>query len=453
MRPNDMQQRHSSACGTHGSLPRRRFLFGSMGALSAGLLSAPRDLAAATVIPRKSATACIFINLNGAPSHIDTFDPKDGPWNPRDADIRQYAGGITLSRRFFPTLSGLTNDLCLLRSVSSWEAAHTRGQFYMQTAHSFNPAFAPVLPHIGAVVGFEMGAKGPLPPYLSLAPPGDEQRQGFLPGYTAPFSFVPGPSGLGNLRHDFYGGDTIFNNGYSLLNSLDAPLRANPWSDEVSAYAAIVTQARGLVYNDAVSRVFQFTADEDARYGGTDFARSLLVARNAVRAKLGTVFINATQVGWDNHAQQFDPKNGANIYTLTNELDRALGSLIADLKTSGDLSRTLIVALGEFGRTPGLLNDRDGRDHYMPVMSALMAGGGVRGGHVIGTTNSTASDIIDPGWSANRAIFIEDIVCTIYSALGVDWTKTIDHTSLGRNYIYVVGAPEGQFQPINEVFG
>src|SRR5258708_40343712 len=117
-----------NCCGTHGHYTRRHFLFGGIGATSAALLSTPGDCPAATaqVKPRNTAKACIFINLFGAPSHLDTFDPKDGPWNPRDADIRQY-GDIILSRRFFPMLSNLTSDLCILRSVTSWEAAHNRG--------------------------------------------------------------------------------------------------------------------------------------------------------------------------------------------------------------------------------------------------------------------------------------------------------------------------------------
>src|SRR6202035_310164 len=129
---------------------RRHFLFGGVGAVSAALLRTPADaaVARAAVTPRRTAKACIFINLAGGPSHLDTFDSKDGPWNPSDADIRQY-GDLLLSRRYFPMLSGMTSDLCVLRSVTSWEAAHSRGQFYLQTVHAFNPAFAPALPHIG----------------------------------------------------------------------------------------------------------------------------------------------------------------------------------------------------------------------------------------------------------------------------------------------------------------
>src|SRR5262249_37577186 len=149
----------------HGAFTRRHFLFGALGAVG-GVLRGTRSEAQGAVVakPRNTARYCIFVNLNGAPSHLDTFDPKDGPWNARDADLRQYAGGIVLSRRFFPMLSDLSGDLCVLRSVSSWEAAHSRGQFYIQTAHSLNPAFAQSMPHIGAVIANEKQNAGPLPP-------------------------------------------------------------------------------------------------------------------------------------------------------------------------------------------------------------------------------------------------------------------------------------------------
>jgi len=446
-----------SGCGTHGRLTRRHFLFGTLGLTSAALLRTPSDAAlyAAGVTTRKTARTCIFINLNGGPSHVDTFDPKDGAWNPRDADIRQYPGDIVLSRRYFPMLSAMTADLCILRSVSSWEANHQRGQFYVQTAHSFNPALAASMPHIGAVLAYELGdSKKPLPPFISLAPPQDEQQQGFLAGATTPFTLVPQSGGLSNLRHDFYGDESkaFFDNSYAMLQDLDAPLRSQPWDAYVAAYSAIVNQARSMIYNDAIGKVFQYSNADAGRYGATTFAQSLLVARNIVQANLGTVFISTSQTGWDTHAQQFDSKKGTTIYSLTSELDRALSNLIADLRLSGDLSRTLIVVMGEFGRTPGPLNFRDGRDHFRNVMSALLIGGGVRGGRAIGKTDATGSAIVDPGWSAGRPIYVEDIVATIYSAMGVDWTKSIENTPFGRRYIYVTGAETGQFGPIDEVF-
>ena len=132
-------------CGSHG-LSRRHFLFGaSATAASQGLLCAHPDAQVenAAVTPRNSARACVFINLSGAPSQLDTFDAKDGPWNPAGLSLDQAPGGLVLSRRLFPQLSSLTNELCVIRSAASKEAAHERGQYTVQTGHAFNPAIAP----------------------------------------------------------------------------------------------------------------------------------------------------------------------------------------------------------------------------------------------------------------------------------------------------------------------
>ncbi len=152
-------------CSGHLPYTRRHFLFGAAGTSLLGAHSDAEVSVRRNAAIRNTARTCIFINLNGAASQLDTFDPKDAAWNPRDADIRDYSGGLRLSRRFFPRLSALTNDLLVLRSCSSWEAAHERGQFYMQTAHSQNPALAGETPHIGAVIGREKGSPTSLLPF------------------------------------------------------------------------------------------------------------------------------------------------------------------------------------------------------------------------------------------------------------------------------------------------
>ncbi|HYR84825.1 MAG TPA: DUF1501 domain-containing protein [Terriglobia bacterium] len=459
MRKDQFAEFQRRSCGRQGRFPavfsRRNFLAGGLSGVGYMLLSAGLEAQSGPAVKtQNTARACIYINLEGGPSHLDTFDPKDGPWNPRDADLRQHPGGILLSQRFFPILSSLTSELCVLRSVSSWELAHSRGQFYVQTGHKSNPAFAADTPHIGAVVAYERKNTGALPPFVSFGNGSDEQRQGFLPGSTAPFSFYPNPGGLYNLRHDFYGNQskTFFEQSFALLGALDAPLRQRPLSAEMAAYSEVQNQARALVYNDAVEGVFKFSNADDARYGGTNIGRSLIIARNLVRSKLGTVFINVTQSGWDIHAQQFNKQANMNIYRQTGELDRALGNLILDLRVGGDLSSTLIAVLGEFGRTPGPLNSRDGRDHYRAVMSAVLAGGGVRGGRAIGASDEMGGFITDSGWAQDRSIYPEDIVATIYSALGIQWTKSLEGALSGRRFSYIVGAEEGLFMPIQEVF-
>lgn len=450
--------RNRKNCQGHLPYTRRHFLFGAAAASNITLLGAHADAAVTSnaVTTRSSARACIFVNLNGAASHLDTFDPKDGGWNPRDADIRDYAGGIRLGRRYFPKLSTMTNDLLVIRSAASWEAAHERGQFYMQTAHAQNPALAAEIPHIGAVVAREKGAQGLIPPFLAF---NQSNLQGatFLGGLFAPMMPPAQQSGIGTLTHNHFGAAAAsqerFERRFALLEEIDAALRTNPANEVMAAYGAYYGRAKAMMYNAAVDAVFKFDANDQGRYGNTAVGRSLLVARNAVRAKNGAVFVNVTQGGWDTHVGQFDPAQGTNIYTLTNDLDRAVGSLVEDLKASGDFDSTLIVLMGEFGRTPGVLNSRAGRDHYREVMSVALLGGGVKGGRVIGASDANGARITDFGWSGQRAIYPEDIVATIYSALGIDWTKGIDDTPSGRRYEYVPGTTEGRFQPVNEVFG
>jgi len=447
-------------CNGHAPVTRRSLLFGAASAASAGLLKAHADAEVTTtgtaVRLRGTARACIFINLNGAPSHLDTFNPQDAAWNPRDADLRQGPGGMVLSNRFFPNLLRNANDLLVLRSVQSWENAHERGQFYMQTGHTQNPAFASETPHIGAVISREKGANGLIPPFMSFNQ-GNLQGATFLGGRFQPMMPPAQRVGISTLSHNFFGtadqSRVRFDRRFSLLEKLDSPLREAPFNQGMADYASFYAQARRMMYNDAVDQVFQYGATDEGRYGNTAIGRSLLIARNAVNANNGAVFINCTMGGWDLHDTMFDLGRGGNFYQLSGELDRAVGALVEDLRTSGNLGSTLIVMMGEFGRTPGNLNSRGGRDHHKDAMCAAMIGGGVKGGRALGKTDGNGSRVTDPGWSQNRAMYTEDIAATIYSALGVDYTKSIADTPSGRKYNYVPGSDEGRYQPIEEVWG
>ncbi len=198
--------RHRTNCQGHLPYTRRHFLFGAAAAANIGVLGAHADAAVTSgnAATRNTARTCIFVNLNGAASHMDTFDPKEGAWNPRDADIRDYSGGIRLGRRYFPKLSTVTGDLLVIRSAASWEAAHERGQFYMQTAHQQNPALAAEIPHIGAVVAREKGAQGLIPPFLAF---NQSNLQGatFLGGLFAPMMPPAQQAGVGTLTHNHFG--------------------------------------------------------------------------------------------------------------------------------------------------------------------------------------------------------------------------------------------------------
>jgi uncharacterized protein (DUF1501 family) len=182
-------------------------------------------------------------------------------------------------------------------------------------------------------------------------------------------------------------------------------------------------------------------------------------ARNVLQANLGVRYIQINLGGWDNHSNIY--AGGANgnggIYGPARQLDAGLGNLISDLAalpgTRGTmLDDTLIVVRGEFGRTIGALNGQAGRDHYF-IFSTLIAGGGVRGGRAIGATTADAAFVEDPGWSAGRAIFSEDIAATIYSAMGINYRTTRWDDPLLRGFEYVPTTGTSYVgEPINELF-
>ncbi len=445
-------------CWSCSRISRRDMLKAS--ASTAAFLALARRgdaIARAVDVPtRGTARAVIIVYLNGATSHVDTFDVKDGSWNPRDADIRQYPGGIALSRTLFPRFSQLTSDLLILRSVRSWEAAHERGVFYMQTAHPSNPAFVAETPHLGAVIAMEKAGGGPMAPFLSLNQGGlTIQGSKFLGGEVAPLAAPANAGGLTTIEHNFFGAQSQvrFEQRYQLLEALDADMRRNPPDQALSDHADFYTAAKRMMYDNSIASVFRFTDEDNQRYGNTALGRAAIVTRNAIRANNGTIFIALSHSGWDTHQNMFDRAYNPNMYQLCNELDAGVGTLVQDLKTSGDLAQTLIVIVSEFGRTPGPLNTRGGRDHHRDAMSVVMIGGGVKGGRVIGKTDAIGERIIEPGWSGNRAIVIEDVAATVYSALGINWTKSIEDTPSGRKFEYVPFGESGLYTSIDEVFG
>jgi len=439
-------------------ITRRQWLAGAsgLGALAALQQRGYAQVASSGVTTQNTARAVILINMIGAPSHVDTWDPKDGPWNPPDANLQHGAGGITLSQTLFPGLLKMSSDLLLLRSVQSWEEVHQRGQFYLQTAHPANPAFLAESPNMGSVVALEKTGTGLLPAFLSL---NGSPAQGatFLGGQGEPMSAPSQASGLSTLQHNFFGSaaasQTRFQSQFSLLQDLDADLRNAPYDHPMANHADYYTSSKALMYQPSIIPIFQFNDADNQRYGNSNFGRSCIVARNAVQAKAGTVFITINQGGWDLHQNMFSRAYPGNQYQLCNDLDNGVSNLAADLKSSGDLAQTMIVMLGEFGRTPGDLNPQGGRDHHKDAMSMAMMGGGVKGGRVIGATDSTGDQVVQFGWSQNRVIFMEDIAATMYSALGIDWTKSIANTPSGRLFEYVPFGSVGTYLPVNEVFG
>jgi uncharacterized protein (DUF1501 family) len=205
-----------------------------------------------------------------------------------------------------------------------------------------------------------------------------------------------------------------------------------------------------MMYNPVVNTAFSFSSADSARYGSSSTGNACLVASQVLKANQGTRFIQITSNdGWDMHQNIY----AANELPAKGKLlDSAVAALIGDLQANGLFDSTMIVMVGEFGRTVGPLTAAAGRDH-LTQQFAFFAGGGIKGGTVVGQTNASGGDTAVYGWSQDRYVYPEDIEATIYTALGIDWTSVRHDDPLGRGFEYVPTTGPVQYYPVNELWG
>jgi hypothetical protein len=417
-----------------------------------------------------SARQVLFINIDGGMSQIDTLDAREGKWTPGYFDIRSFPNDLKLPYGLFKNLPDVLDRITVVRSLAAWDAVHGRAQYYIQTGHPLNLALAREVPAIGAVVCHELAKyrKPPdsLPSFIAMNTAGNQAgliNQGFLSAEFGPMSLSVG-SDAPNLAPQ-KGMEETFQRRWERLQQLDSTLRGGDTGFDrgFADYHEYYRGARAIMSDPRVPEIFRITDDDKKRYGASSIGSSLVLARNLFRADAGTRFIMASHGGWDHHGSIYK-ENTRNHPVLIRELDLAFTSLIKDLdgtpsKTDPGktlLDETLVVCMSEFGRTTGALSEtREGREHHTQAYSGMLAGGGIKRGAVIGKTDEQGGKIADPGWSANRPIYMEDIACTIYSAAGIDWTKTIKNTPSGRAFHYIEPASGTRyvgFKPVQELF-
>lgn len=455
------------------SLTRRELLRVGGISLVGGYLNAFRPFnvrAQERVKPMGTARQAIFINIEGGMSQVDTLDAKEGPWTPSYFDIRRYSGDLKLPYGLFKNLPDVLDKITVVRSLTAWDAVHGRAQYYIQTGHPLNLALAKEVPAIGAVVCSELAGQSKptdsMPAFISLNLAGNQAgliNQGFLSAEFGPLNLTVG-DGPPNLAPQ-KGMEATFNRRWERLQQLDNSLRGGKVHPDRSFadYHEYYRGAWAIMNDPRVPEVMTITAEDKKRYGGSSIGNSLILARNLLRANAGTRFIMANHGGWDHHSNIYK-ENTRNHPVLIRELDIAFSNLIKDLDSIPSthapgktlLDETLVIAMSEFGRTTGQISEtRKGREHYMQVHAGMLAGGGIKRGAVIGRTDETGAKIVDPGWSGNRSIYMEDIACTIYSALGIDWAKRIENTPSGRAFRYVEpasGTTYVGFKPVQELF-
>ncbi len=392
---------------------------------------------------------CILVWLDGGPSHYEMFDPKpDAP-----SEIRGSLGAIPTSVpgvRFsesVPHLAKAADKFTVLRSVTHKDPNHGGGNHYMMTgAPTPVPvgcgAFVTFHPSFGSVVSYKRGIKNGLPAYMTLPSITRSGGPNFLGAEHAPFVAGGDPNAKGfKVRDVVLPSDISDARGLArrdLRHSLDRMKRLNDAvaEDPAVSFDTFYGQAVDLIASKPAQEAFDISLeDEKTRdlYGRNDVGQRMLLARRLV--EVGVPFVTVNYGGWDHHRDLFKTCKGE----FMNKFDQGMAGLITDLDRRGLLESTLVVALGEFGRTPKINKD-SGRDHWPGAMNILFAGAGVPRGGIVGAT--------DPkGYYASDNIYSpEDFAVTLYNKLGIDPHQVL-HTSSGRPVQLINGG-----RPIRELF-
>ncbi|HEU0121675.1 MAG TPA: DUF1501 domain-containing protein [Bryobacteraceae bacterium] len=452
-------------------LPTRRELlqFGGAGLAGAAAHALwPLPVGAATKTnPRGSARNVIYYEFSGAISHVDGFDFKENPATPKDFNVRRLTNGAYLSHFLFPRVEAVMDKVCLLRSLRSHEQVHFRGQYYVQTGRQMNLAFAKEIPAVGTVIASELEKrrreKDTFPTYVSFnleKGAAGALATGFLPPQFAVFDMDP-QAALKGMALDQKAIELVEER-WRLLEALRSAggKRTAEYGGEMQTFDRFSETAHQLIGDSRWPEAFRTRTQDTERYGNTAVGLSCILARNLLMQDAGTRYIHICHPGWDHHVRIWDRSASSNHYKLIAEFDPAFASLLEDLAATPSkaapgktlLDETLVVAMGEFGRTPGDLNHMKGRDHYNPCFPALFAGAGVKGGQILGRTNTDGTKCEETGWKhAKEQPKIENVVATLYSALGIDWGKEVHGLPSGRTYAYVDPLGANGFIPTDEI--
>lgn len=426
MRPLSLPTRSLGNRNCEGITRRDSIKLGLGGLVAGGLsgaLQATGALAStSSSLGKRQADACILIWMDGGPSHYETFDPKpDAPAEIRGefSPIATQTPGIHFSQ-LMTQLAGITDDLAIVRSIRHDQGNHGAGNHYMMTgAPPRIPvgcgAFVSFHPSLGSVVSREVGAPEGIPAYFSMPNMSRSGGPHFLGARHAPFVVPDDPN-----SKSFRVRDVTLPNGLSegrfesrqaIRDQIDQMIRITEEAagDPVLASDEFFAQGLQLISSTQAQAAFDIHQESGSirdAYGRHPFGQRALLARRLVSA--GVPFVTLYHGGWDHHTDIFK-----SFESKIPPFESTIAALISDLKQQGMLERTLVIALGEFGRTPKI-NDRGGRDHWSNAMSVMFAGGGTPGGQVIGATDRQGYAAVE------RVLSPENFVSTVYAKLGIN---------------------------------
>ena len=402
------QQHHVHVQTNRRRVVRRRDFLRTVGstALASGAVSWIDAISLSADQLRARGKACILLWMAGGPSQFETFSPKPGHANGGETKaIATAVPGIHIAENL-PHVAKVTDELAIIRSVTSKEGSHPRASFLMH--HGYLPMGGVKFPTLGSNVVHQIG-----------------NRQSELPGFVRVGARARNAGNGGFLGVEF---DPLvlsnpqrppentqpttsrarYNRRVNLLQKIETDFGAVEGANIVADHRKLIERSADMILSSQMSA---FAIEEESTqireaYGETQFGAGCLLARRLIES--GVTFVEVVSGGWDTHQDNFDRHRD-----LTGQIDRPMAHLISELKERGLLDNTLVIWMGEFGRTPRI-NPRGGRDHYPKAFNVALAGGGIRGGQVIGATNASGTQVSD------QPVEVNDLFRSVYHSLAID---------------------------------
>ena len=405
-----------------------RMLGGTAGLVIGSQFGLSNLAAEQTRNPKAKAKAVIQIWMWGGPPHLDTFDPKPAAGydycGPFDKPIATNVDGVRINE-LLPNLAKQADKYSIIRSMTHGVFSHETASYVAQTGRM--PGDRQVYPGVGAVVslfrGYDAGYKGLVPPYIVLTvPQGRFSEAGFLGIRYKPFATGGDPAQARFVVEGVVAqgvSDERQKHRRELLEELNSLKHAAANDPRLANLQESETQAYDLILGSA-GKVFDLAQEKDElrdRYGRTTFGQSCLMARRLVER--GVPYITINYPGWDTHKGNFQI-----MRRKLPEMDKGMSSLLQDLADRGLLESTIVWWTGEFGRKPKVDWDapwNGGRNHWGKVFSTVLAGGGFKGGHVVGASDAKGEDVKD------RPVYPCDVTRSIYEQLGIDTEARLPH--------------------------
>jgi uncharacterized protein (DUF1501 family) len=415
---------------------RRDFLKGLSatavaGGLAGGLLHWTDLVTANASELRKQGKACILLWMQGGPSQFETFSPKPGHANGGETKaIATAVSGIQIAADY-PELAKQAKEFAIIRSMNSREGAHPRAQLLMHSGYL--PMATVKYPTLGSIAAHELAdSASQLPSFVRIGGGRNSGSAGFLGVEYDPFDIgnPNAPPTNASLPTDVM----RYHDRINLLNQLEADANGSKPTAEAQEHQKLYDRAGKMILSPDM-KAFDLTKETQkmrTSYGDSNFASGCLLARRLIES--GVTFVEIVVDGWDTHQDNFG-RTGK----LADTIDKPFAMLLSDLKQRGMLDSTLVIWMGEFGRTPNI-NANAGRDHYPRAFNVALAGGGVRGGRVIGETDAGGAEIKD------RPVSVNDLFQTFCHSLGMQAAKE-NMSPIGRPIKIVDGG-----KPVKELF-